>query len=274
MFLDADDRLLPDAIATGLAALSLHPEWGFVTGHVQLIGEDGAALGVPAAEPRRLADLLRPSELQLHLEPGVVMYRREVLGDAPFRSTAEGSADFELNLRLAHQFRFGCHHRVVLEYRQHGANMSGDARHMLRSAVRVRRAERRHVRASREAPAGLAAGIDIVRADFGARVVEQVKVACRSPRRWPDAVAGLVCLLRYHPGGLAGLFTAALAKVRSVIAPEDRPSGMSRHVCGTTAGRRSRPGLDVETCLAVPPSEHPGASNLRESRRRSHSCRV
>ena len=191
VFLDADDRLLPDAIASGLAALSLHPEWGFVTGHVQLIGEDGAALGVPAqnhGDSPTYIDLLRFNYIW---SPGVVMYRREVLGDAPFRSTAEGSADFELNLRLARQFGFGCHHRVVLEYRQHRANMSGDARHMLRSAVRVRQAERRHVRASGEARQALAAGIDIVRADFGERVVEQVKVACRSPRRWPDAVAGL-----------------------------------------------------------------------------------
>ncbi len=214
VFLDADDRLLPDAIAWGLAALSLHPEWDFVTGHVQLIGEDGAARGVPAqnhADPPTYIDLLRFNYIWT---PGVVMYRREVLGVAPFRSTAGGSADFDLNLRLAREFGFGCHHRVVLEYRQHRTNMSGDARYMLRSAVRVRQAERRHVRASGEARRALAAGIDIVRASIGERVVGQVKAACRSPRRWPDAVAGLVCLLRYHPAGLAGLFTAALAKFR------------------------------------------------------------
>ena len=215
VFLDADDRLLPDAIASGLAALTSHPEWSFVTGHLQLIGEDGSPLRVPPqnhADPPTYSDLLRSNYIWT---PGVVMYRRDVLGEAPFRSGGGGSADFELNLRLARQHGFGCHHHIVLEYRHHGANMSGDARLMLRSAVRVRKAERRYVRASAERQRALDDGIRIVRADFGGRVVEQVKAACRSPRRWPEAAAGLACLLRHHPAGIAMLITAALAKVRS-----------------------------------------------------------
>jgi glycosyltransferase involved in cell wall biosynthesis len=216
VFLDADDRLLPHAIETALAALSSHPEWGFVTGHVQLISENGSVLGVPPqphADPATYFDLLRSNYIW---SPGVVTYRRGILGSAPFRAAAGGSADVDLNLRLALRGEFGCHHRVVLEYRQHGANMTGNPRYMLSSAIRVRRAQYRHVRTSVEGRRALAEGIAVVRADFGEQVVQQVKASVRSPHRWWQALAGLICLLRYHPGGIGGLLRAALAGLRRV----------------------------------------------------------
>ena len=47
VFLDADDRLLPDAVATGLEYLSMHGDWAFVTGHARLIDIDGSVIGTP-----------------------------------------------------------------------------------------------------------------------------------------------------------------------------------------------------------------------------------
>src|SRR5262245_38480777 len=41
LFLDADDRLVPEALAHGLAALRHHNDWVFATGHVRLIAADG-----------------------------------------------------------------------------------------------------------------------------------------------------------------------------------------------------------------------------------------
>jgi len=216
VFLDADDRLTPDAIATGLCALASHPEWGFVTGHVQLIDANGSSLGVPPqrhADPATYFDLLRSNHIWT---PGAVMYRRRILGSAPFRAAAGGSADIDLNLRLARGTGFGCHHRVVLEYRRHGANMTGNPRFMLSSAIRVRTAQRQHVRDSPEGRRALADGIANVRANYGEQVVQQVKASARSPRRWREALGGLLCLIRYHPAGIARLLTAALAKLRPV----------------------------------------------------------
>jgi glycosyltransferase involved in cell wall biosynthesis len=40
VFLDADDRLLPDALAAGVDALEREPDCGFVYGHVRLFGAD------------------------------------------------------------------------------------------------------------------------------------------------------------------------------------------------------------------------------------------
>lgn len=47
IFLDADDRLVPDAIEYGLCCLNAHPECAFVAGHVRLIASDGSPLPTP-----------------------------------------------------------------------------------------------------------------------------------------------------------------------------------------------------------------------------------
>ena len=44
VFLDADDRLLPDAVEVGVAALSSVPQVAFVSGDCRDIGDDGAVL--------------------------------------------------------------------------------------------------------------------------------------------------------------------------------------------------------------------------------------
>ena len=202
IFLDADDRLVPEAIAAGVASLASHPDWAFVSGHVRLIDATGVPTGVPEHDhvhPEPLLDLLHGNYIWT---PGVVMYRRRLL-DSPdaFDVTAGASADYELNLRLARQFPVGCHHQVVLEYRRHGANMSADVRSMLKSAVSVRRSQRRYVRANPPARQALNAGIAIVQGDFGERLVTQIKGDLVAGRVG-QATRGLFCLLRYYPAGL------------------------------------------------------------------------
>lgn len=202
LFLDADDRLLPDAVATGCAALDLHPDWAFVSGHVRLIASDGAAAGTPPqthAGGDQFLALLRSNYIWT---PGAVIYRREVLEGGPFDPSAKASADYELNLRLARRHPVGCHHQVVLEYRRHGANMSADAGDMLRSAMTVRLRQRPVVAGNAAAERSWKEGIAIVRSDFGERLRRQVRQDLRRPIRWPRAALGLARLARYYPGGL------------------------------------------------------------------------
>ena len=42
VFFDADDRLLPIALETGVDCLQAHPECGFVSGHYSVIKSDGS----------------------------------------------------------------------------------------------------------------------------------------------------------------------------------------------------------------------------------------
>jgi glycosyltransferase involved in cell wall biosynthesis len=210
VFLDADDRLLPEAVATGLEYLSMHRDWAFVTGHARLIDVDGSVIGTPPQDHgtgSSYVELLRANHVWA---PGVVMYRRSVLQTVgAFSTWARGSADYELNIRIARSFAFGCHHQVVLEYRRHGANMSTDIGYMLQSAVTVRRFERRYVRGDSTAEQAWREGMAFVRSDFGRRLVHQVRSDFRTPGRRQRALRGLLDLLRYYPAGLLRVARAA-----------------------------------------------------------------
>jgi hypothetical protein len=200
VFLDADDRLLPDAVAIGATYLSDHPDAAFVTGHVRLIDEAGTPGVVPDQDhgPAGYAALLRWNYIWT---PGVVTYRRSAVEAAGgFDPSAGGSADFELNVRLARRLPIACHHQVVVEYRQHGANMTRDPAHMLRSAVSVRRRERRHTGRG-AARAAWRVGLQEARATFGAALIDRIK-GDLIQGRLRRAGRGLLCLLRYHPVGL------------------------------------------------------------------------
>jgi glycosyltransferase involved in cell wall biosynthesis len=201
LFLDADDRLRPDAIATGAAWLEAHPGAAFVAGHVWLIDADGVAGPQPVQdhEAPGYAALLRDNWIWT---PGVVLYRRDAVEAAGgFDAGAGGSADYDLNVRLARRHAFGCHHQIVLDYRQHAASMTRDPAYMLRSAVAVRRRERRHaVRLGvRDA---WRAGLRAVQADFGGRLVDRVKGDILRGR-YLRALRGLVSLARFYPAGLS-----------------------------------------------------------------------
>lgn len=213
IFLDADDRLLPHAAALGVDYLSVYQDRAFVSGHVRLIAEDGSDRGVPPqihAEGGGYRELLLENYIWT---PGAVMYRRsalELVGG--FDPAAGGSADFELNLRLARRFAYGCHHQVVLEYRRHSMSTSADAAGMLRSAVTVRRRQRRFIRGDRSATDAWRRGIATVQADFGGRVVEQI-ASDLVQRHMFNAVRGLRCLLAYHRAGLWQLVRASLRRL-------------------------------------------------------------
>lgn len=203
VFLDADDRLLPDAISRGVAALAAHPDWACVTGHVRIIDRSGATVDRPPQDHAggdQFIALLRANYIWT---PGAVLYRRAALADAgPFDPAAGASADYELNLRLARRFAIGCHHHVVLEYRRHDANMSGDLARMLRSAMAVRLAQRRFVTGNRAAEDAWKEGLRLVRADFGERLLERVRIDARTRGQRGRALAGAISLAQYYPAGL------------------------------------------------------------------------
>src|SRR5262249_45374005 len=108
VFLDADDRLLSNALAEGQQALANHPECAFVWGFNRLIDAEGHRL-VSAESgfsgPATYAQLLREN---LVGPPVGVMFRRAVLVEAGgFAPELPGAEDYELYLRLAqtHELR-------------------------------------------------------------------------------------------------------------------------------------------------------------------------
>jgi glycosyltransferase involved in cell wall biosynthesis len=202
VFLDADDRLLPDALAAGVDGFARHHEAGLVYGHIRVLSADGTGCGCPpqsAVSRGHYRELLRGNYIWT---PGAVMYRKAVIDAVGgFDARAGGSADFDLNIRIARRWPVHCHGQIVLEYRDHPESQSGDPAYMLRSAVSVRRRHQRYVRRSPSERAALAEGIRTVQRDYGERLLDQLALHARAGD-WRLVFRSLPTLLRYDLAGL------------------------------------------------------------------------
>jgi glycosyltransferase involved in cell wall biosynthesis len=138
VFLDADDRLLSNALESGLACIASHPDCAFVYGGHRLISEDGRLLW---------PDILRPIKgdayhalLRGNLvgSPMTALFRRDcLLAVNGFDETLRVCEDYDLYLRLAERYPIASHSAIVAEYRKHGQNTSNDYVAMLKGVLLV-----------------------------------------------------------------------------------------------------------------------------------------
>ncbi len=160
VFLDADDRLLPGALAAGLKSLGEEKAATFTYGKYEIVVERTAerkrAVNTPV--PRMaFAHFLRENCVGMH---GTVMYRRAAIEQAGgFREHLPACEDYDLYLRLARDLPVLCHDAYCAEYRHHDSNMSRDPAFMLKSALSVLRDYRRDAEA-RGLLADYRAGVD------------------------------------------------------------------------------------------------------------------
>lgn len=139
VFLDADDRLLPEALASGLACHQRTPACAFTYGSYRNIASNGEVLGPPphysAAGEHSYLDLLRFNTIGMH---AAVMYRREALVRCGgFDVGLRRCEDYDVYLKIARTQRIASHSVVIAEYRRHEANMSHDHRGMLAAALSI-----------------------------------------------------------------------------------------------------------------------------------------
>jgi hypothetical protein len=213
VFLDADDRLCPDALAAGLRCLEAHHECAFVAGHFRVI----SALGALEWEPEQAslgtdpyAALLERNRIGV---PATVMYRRSAFEAVGlFDPAIRLCEDYELYLRVARRFPVTSHGSVVAEYRRHGANASSNVGAMLLAALAVLDREWPYARQSRAHRAAYFSGRRFWRRYYGQKVVAQVLSAAER-RQWEGAVRGSLFLLRHYPQGLAAATPSGLTKL-------------------------------------------------------------
>lgn len=202
VFLDADDRLLPNALQNGVESLEARPDCAFAYGHVNLIASDGSPLPTPRQIPvseNHYLELLRHNYIWT---TGAVVYRRKVLElVGAFNESLSGSADFDLNARIARLSPVCCADKAVLEYRRHTESMSHDYALMLRDSVAVRLNQRRFIRGRRAFETALRTGILTVQEDYGEKLLDVVGQGLRDGK-WGAAVSGVTILARYYPQGL------------------------------------------------------------------------
>src|SRR6266481_218476 len=136
-FLDADDRLLPLALETGINCMREHPECAFVSGHCRVIDSNGLTL--PSPRQRRIENehyltLLRGGSYIWC--PATVLYQRSIFDFVHgFNVALSPAADYGLYLRVTKDFPVYSHNEVTAEYRQHRSNMSRDVSAMERAAL-------------------------------------------------------------------------------------------------------------------------------------------
>jgi glycosyltransferase involved in cell wall biosynthesis/peptidoglycan/xylan/chitin deacetylase (PgdA/CDA1 family) len=198
VFLDADDRLLPEAVEAGLRQLRTHPECAFTFGKWKSIAANGSPLARTPPPPFAVQGdpyifLLQCNHIQMH---ATVLYRRsvfEVVG--VFDPSLNASEDYDLYLRITRQYPVCAHATIVAEYRRHGSNMTHDPARMLRTSVTVLRRQRQHVQSDARRAAAYRAGLRFWYGCYGGQLVAQVlKLAAEGD--WRQALDGLSVLLR------------------------------------------------------------------------------
>ncbi len=203
VFQDADDCLLPHALETGLAAVRAHPDSGFVYGFNRPISADGRALPEPTRRFVDDASYRRTLEGDTLVPPGCAMFRRALVEKVgAFRDGASPTEDYDIYLRLGREATIFCHNQVVVEYRQHGDNMSAKSPSRgLRSAHRALEAQREFVRGRPELERALEDGRRHGGQIFGPGVAFDAVEHLRRGQH-TTALSTFALALRWHPRGL------------------------------------------------------------------------
>jgi glycosyltransferase involved in cell wall biosynthesis len=201
VFLDADDRLLPGALAAGAEALARHPEAALVYGRYRHVDADGRPVVAPFGEipdaPDEV-DLLRVNCIGMI---GAVTFRRAALEAAGGFETRLGACeDWDLYLRIARRSSIRRHDALVAEYRLHAGGMSRDAARMLAAASRVLRRQRRRARRDPRRREAWKAGRRWVETTWGEPLLADVIAARQAGAR--VALGTLAVLARHYPRGL------------------------------------------------------------------------
>lgn len=118
IFLDADDRLAPDAVAHHLKAFSEHPDAVLTIGENNVVDRNGRILH----EARAPAEIVDRDKLALRVTPcpSQCMYRvASFLEVGRFDPTFRPGDEIDLNLRLERVGKIYSHGHYVMDYRDH-----------------------------------------------------------------------------------------------------------------------------------------------------------
>lgn len=212
VFLDADDRLLPDALKAGLECFEAHPECAFVSGHFRYIAGDGSPLATKkqtCPDRDHYLEMLRGNYLGMH---GTYMYRRDVLESVGgFDTSLRFCEDSDLHLRIGRKFPVYCHDKVVAEWR-HGhtsplykSTSTRNPTRMLNASVAVLRSQWSHVKGDKRYEEALKRGIESCQDFYGMQLVYEIRTHVRE-HEWKRAGRGMLAMLRHYPRGFASLY--------------------------------------------------------------------
>jgi len=145
VYLDADDCLYPEAIASNLQYLLQNPALAFVSGWHEKVDEwlypiEKDALSV--IREKHYIHLLQGNYIGMH---AAVMYTRWILKQFRFDTSLKACEDYDLYMQIARQYPVGCHDKTIAAYRIHGANMSSKIPFMLAAVLHVHQRQKAHL---------------------------------------------------------------------------------------------------------------------------------
>lgn len=137
IFLDADDRLWPNAIQVGLECFRRNPDAAFVYGaHREVRGEESSRNYTPAASHR---DLVRCNWVAMIAT--AMFDRGKLVQGGGFDESLAMCEDWDAYLRLSRAFPFATHDCLVADYVRHGSNASNDVDRLWKWIEAVRQKE-------------------------------------------------------------------------------------------------------------------------------------
>ncbi len=215
VFLDADDRLLPEAVATGVSALRARPGHSAAFGWYQEVDVTGHPLPTPSLA--RLEGEPYEALLKTNWTGGqpTGVYRREILDAVGwFDESLSAAEDYELNLRVVRASRVHRHGQVVVEYRRHAGTMSTDPLLMLEQVLQALDLQWPHVAQEPRLRDAWRQGRRFWRGYYGAAVARSLAIAM-TERRWPSALPGLAPFAWRRPQEAARLLAQAATLSRT-----------------------------------------------------------
>ncbi|MFL5832850.1 MAG: glycosyltransferase family 2 protein [Solirubrobacterales bacterium] len=205
VFLDADDRLLPQGVQAGVQALEARQECAAAIGTYRRTSFDNRAIDTheqPTVNERQYEQMMEDNWAGF---PARAIYRRSLLEHVRgFDSEIDAAADFGFNLAVAREFPIASHETMVAEHREHGRNLSADASVMLTETLAAMRKQRPHLKGDRDRKRAYKQGMRNWKRYWGDLLAVQAREAWREGERG-EAFRGALKLLRHRPGALPRL---------------------------------------------------------------------
>lgn len=175
IFLDADDRLLPNAVRSGIESLTEHPRCSMAVGSHNIISHAGKLLRSrkkPLKKRDYYACLLKSNFVECISS---AIFRSDCVERRDwFRRGLHAAEDYEFYMELAREHGICCHGEIVAEYRLHHSNASHDSELMLASTMHVVCAQRPYAFTSLKRCYCFSYGLWLWRRKYGRQLTRQL----------------------------------------------------------------------------------------------------
>jgi glycosyltransferase involved in cell wall biosynthesis len=227
VFLDADDRLMPQAIECGFRALESRPDCSIAVGDHIFISTNGSFLGNSYKVSRAGAHyeaLLKSNFIEMISS---VLFRRSIFDEVGvFNANLAAAEDYDLYLRIARVRPICCHPMIVAEYRMHESNMSRNPELMLTTTLRVLASQARYIRNDAGRLLAFGEGVRSWRKQYGRQLASELaRSPC--PLRLAHLRHKLMILAGHYPQGFLMLALLRLLPALGQYNPAARPGKKS-----------------------------------------------